>query len=215
MYESIHTRLARVPDEAILFPGHLYSQDPSQSMGDTGAGTMCSGRAPLRSGWRCSVHESRRTSSPRTARCSSWARRSPDGEPSRPCAPRASRGSLPDRRGASPALRPPTALQAGVGRDVASGEGGPGGQTTVERAPGPRGARPPRRPARRRTRKVELDDGTVLEGDAIVIATGAQPAPAGDRSARPTRRIVHAAHPRRLARPARPRSRRWTRPGSW
>jgi hypothetical protein len=35
MYESIHTRLARVPDEAILFPGHLYSQDPSQSMGET------------------------------------------------------------------------------------------------------------------------------------------------------------------------------------
>ena len=37
MYESIHTRLARVPDDAILFPGHLYSQDPSQSMGDTQA----------------------------------------------------------------------------------------------------------------------------------------------------------------------------------
>ena len=35
MYESIHTRLARVPDDAILFPGHLYSQDPSQSMGET------------------------------------------------------------------------------------------------------------------------------------------------------------------------------------
>jgi glyoxylase-like metal-dependent hydrolase (beta-lactamase superfamily II) len=35
MYESIHTRLARVPDEAVLFPGHLYSADPSASMGDT------------------------------------------------------------------------------------------------------------------------------------------------------------------------------------
>jgi glyoxylase-like metal-dependent hydrolase (beta-lactamase superfamily II) len=35
MYESIHTRLARVPDEAILFPGHRYSADPSASMGDT------------------------------------------------------------------------------------------------------------------------------------------------------------------------------------
>jgi len=35
MYESLHTRLARVPDDAVLFPGHLYSQDPSQSMGDT------------------------------------------------------------------------------------------------------------------------------------------------------------------------------------
>ena len=35
MYESIHTRLARVPDDAILFPGHLYSADPSASMGET------------------------------------------------------------------------------------------------------------------------------------------------------------------------------------
>jgi glyoxylase-like metal-dependent hydrolase (beta-lactamase superfamily II) len=35
MYESIHTRLARVPDEAILFPGHLYSAEPSQSLGET------------------------------------------------------------------------------------------------------------------------------------------------------------------------------------
>jgi len=35
MYESIHTRLARIPDDAILFPGHLYSQDPFQSMGET------------------------------------------------------------------------------------------------------------------------------------------------------------------------------------
>jgi glyoxylase-like metal-dependent hydrolase (beta-lactamase superfamily II) len=35
MYESIHTRLARVPDDAILFPGHLYSAEPSASMGET------------------------------------------------------------------------------------------------------------------------------------------------------------------------------------
>src|SRR5580692_7960067 len=35
MYESLHTRLARVPDDAILFPGHLYSADPSASMGET------------------------------------------------------------------------------------------------------------------------------------------------------------------------------------
>lgn len=35
MYESLHTRLARVPDDAILFPGHMYSSDPSASMGDT------------------------------------------------------------------------------------------------------------------------------------------------------------------------------------
>jgi glyoxylase-like metal-dependent hydrolase (beta-lactamase superfamily II) len=35
MYESLTTRLARVPDDAILFPGHLYSADSSQSMGET------------------------------------------------------------------------------------------------------------------------------------------------------------------------------------
>ncbi len=35
MYESLHTRLARVPDDVILFPGHMYSSDPSASMGDT------------------------------------------------------------------------------------------------------------------------------------------------------------------------------------
>ncbi len=35
MYESINTRLARVPDDAVLYPGHLYSADPSQRLGDT------------------------------------------------------------------------------------------------------------------------------------------------------------------------------------
>jgi glyoxylase-like metal-dependent hydrolase (beta-lactamase superfamily II) len=35
MYDSIHNRLSRVPDDAVLFPGHLYSADPSQSMGET------------------------------------------------------------------------------------------------------------------------------------------------------------------------------------
>ncbi|HEX4082742.1 MAG TPA: MBL fold metallo-hydrolase, partial [Acidimicrobiales bacterium] len=35
MYESLTTRLARVPDDAVVYPGHLYSADPSASMGDT------------------------------------------------------------------------------------------------------------------------------------------------------------------------------------
>lgn len=35
MYESLTTRLARVPDDAILFPGHLYSAEPSAPMGET------------------------------------------------------------------------------------------------------------------------------------------------------------------------------------
>jgi glyoxylase-like metal-dependent hydrolase (beta-lactamase superfamily II) len=35
MYESLHTRLARVPDDAMLFPGHMYSSEPSANLGET------------------------------------------------------------------------------------------------------------------------------------------------------------------------------------
>ena len=35
MYDSLTRRLATVPDDTILFPGHLYSADPSATMGDT------------------------------------------------------------------------------------------------------------------------------------------------------------------------------------
>lgn len=35
MYESLTQRLARIPDDVILFPGHLYSPEPSASMGET------------------------------------------------------------------------------------------------------------------------------------------------------------------------------------
>ncbi len=35
LYDSLHNRLARVSDEAILYPGHLYSAEPSAPMGDT------------------------------------------------------------------------------------------------------------------------------------------------------------------------------------
>jgi glyoxylase-like metal-dependent hydrolase (beta-lactamase superfamily II) len=37
LYESITTKLAKVPDHAVLFPGHLYSPEPSASMGETRA----------------------------------------------------------------------------------------------------------------------------------------------------------------------------------
>jgi hydroxyacylglutathione hydrolase len=37
LYESITTRLARVPDDTVLYPGHLYSAEPSATMGDTRA----------------------------------------------------------------------------------------------------------------------------------------------------------------------------------
>jgi hydroxyacylglutathione hydrolase len=33
MFESLTTRLARIPDDTILYPGHLYSPEPSASLG--------------------------------------------------------------------------------------------------------------------------------------------------------------------------------------
>jgi hydroxyacylglutathione hydrolase len=35
LYESITQRLAKVPDEAVLYPGHLYSPEASAPMGET------------------------------------------------------------------------------------------------------------------------------------------------------------------------------------
>ena len=35
LYESLTQKLAKVPDDSLLFPGHLYSAEPSASMGDT------------------------------------------------------------------------------------------------------------------------------------------------------------------------------------
>jgi glyoxylase-like metal-dependent hydrolase (beta-lactamase superfamily II) len=35
LYRSLTDRLAKVPDDATLFPGHLYSPQPSRSMGET------------------------------------------------------------------------------------------------------------------------------------------------------------------------------------
>ena len=35
MYESLTQKLAKVPDEAILYPGHQYSVESSATMGVT------------------------------------------------------------------------------------------------------------------------------------------------------------------------------------
>jgi glyoxylase-like metal-dependent hydrolase (beta-lactamase superfamily II) len=35
LYESLTQRLAKVPDSAVLYPGHLYAPEPSATMGDT------------------------------------------------------------------------------------------------------------------------------------------------------------------------------------
>jgi glyoxylase-like metal-dependent hydrolase (beta-lactamase superfamily II) len=37
LYESLTQKLAKVPDDAVLFPGHLYSAEPSATMGETRA----------------------------------------------------------------------------------------------------------------------------------------------------------------------------------
>ncbi len=37
LYESLTQRLAHVPDDAVLYPGHWYSPDPSATMGHTRA----------------------------------------------------------------------------------------------------------------------------------------------------------------------------------
>lgn len=37
LYRSLNLTLARVSDDAVLFPGHQYSNDPSESMGNTRA----------------------------------------------------------------------------------------------------------------------------------------------------------------------------------
>jgi glyoxylase-like metal-dependent hydrolase (beta-lactamase superfamily II) len=35
LYRSLTTKLAKLPDDTILFPGHLYSAEPSATMGET------------------------------------------------------------------------------------------------------------------------------------------------------------------------------------
>jgi hydroxyacylglutathione hydrolase len=35
MYESLFGRLARLPDETVLYPGHLYAPEPSATLGET------------------------------------------------------------------------------------------------------------------------------------------------------------------------------------
>ncbi len=35
LYESLTQKLAKVPDDAVLFPGHMYSAEPSATMAET------------------------------------------------------------------------------------------------------------------------------------------------------------------------------------
>jgi glyoxylase-like metal-dependent hydrolase (beta-lactamase superfamily II) len=40
LYESLTTKLAHVPDDAVLYPGHLYSAEPSATMAATREGNL-------------------------------------------------------------------------------------------------------------------------------------------------------------------------------
>ena len=58
LYESLTQRLAKVPDDAVLFPGHLYSAEPSATMGETREWNFVfRRRRPSASGSRCSAAE--------------------------------------------------------------------------------------------------------------------------------------------------------------
>ena len=35
LYFSLTRTLAKVPDDTVLFPGHMYSQEPAERLGDT------------------------------------------------------------------------------------------------------------------------------------------------------------------------------------
>jgi len=35
MYDSLVNRLAKLPDDTVVYPGHLYSAEPSASLGET------------------------------------------------------------------------------------------------------------------------------------------------------------------------------------
>ena len=180
MYESIHTRSARVPDEAILFPGHLYSQDPSQSMGETQTLEL---RLPATLGR--GVDGDVRLMSPsggivrRQQGHRRRAHRSPDGGRSRRCAPRASRARslLVGEERHLPYDRPPLSKQ------VLAGTWPPekavlADNRRASRAPDPRGPGSPRRPPRRcgeeaRARRRHR----CWRVTASCIATGARPRP--------------------------------------
>jgi glyoxylase-like metal-dependent hydrolase (beta-lactamase superfamily II) len=51
MYESLTRRLATLPDDTVLYPGHRYSAESSATMGDTRAHNYVF-RVPTIDQWR-------------------------------------------------------------------------------------------------------------------------------------------------------------------
>ena len=103
---------------------------PRRAWGTRARGTTSSGPAPPRSGWPCSAGERRVVGTGTDDR--GRQRRRGRGVAGRLAGGRdpAGRGirgdDLAGGRGAAPALRPPAAVQAGAGRELAAREGGAG-----------------------------------------------------------------------------------------
>ena len=204
MYESIHTRLARVPDDVILFPGHLYSADPSASMGETRrwnyvfrprsarrvdghvrpvtpAGELTEDSTVVvvgasLAGWRA-VETLRAEGFEGTISLVGDERHLPYDRP--PLSKQVLAGTWP----------PEKAVLADKRRSS---------ELRVHEVLGRRAVR-----LDAEGRKVELDDGTVLDGDSNRDRDGRRAAPLPrHRGAQPARRPLHLADPRRLRRPA-------------
>ena len=112
MYESLTTRLARFGDDTVLYPGHLYSPEPSATMGETRA-TQLRLPAPHRGAVDDDVRVLTLGYCTRVPPSPSSARPWPACAPPRRCAPRAFRGRIV-LIGAEPHLpydRPPLSKQ--------------------------------------------------------------------------------------------------------
>ena len=178
MYDSINNRLARVPDDAVLFPGHCTRPTRRRAWGRHARRTTSSGPAPFRSGWPCSEGDDVRRACRPTGRSSWSGPRWPVCGPSRRCAPRDSTGkiTLVGEELHLPYDRPPLSKQVLAGtwppEKAVLADRRRAGELQVHEVLGHRAVR-----LDVEARQVEIDDGTVLTGDALVVATGAAPRP--------------------------------------
>ena len=214
MYESLTTRLARVPDDTVVFPGHLYSAEPSAVMGETRRNNFVF-RPRSADEWLAMFGRMSTPDGPPQIDGRVTPRRRRHGRRGRRLAGRAAGGRDaagrglrgPDRarrRRAPPPLRPPAAVQAGPGRDLAARTRRAGRPREDARPRRRTVARPPGRRARRRgARGSSSTTATVWRPTAWCVATGAHPRHLpGTEGARGRH---GAADPGRLPRPPRRR----------
>ena len=207
MYESLTTRLARVPDDTVVFPGHLYSAEPSASMGETRRTTSSSAPDRPPSGWPCSGDDAgERPRRPVGRGCPA------DGTVVVVGASLAGLRAVQGLRdegfpaawswSATSCTSPMTAPRCPSRCWPAPGRpSGPCWPTGCTHSWGSSPCRPAGRSLDAEAARVTLDDGTVLEADGWWWPPG--PAPATCRGPRGCRGH-RAADPRRLAGPAGP-----------